>query len=397
MNNKWLLFPVTVALLLTSCQSASGATVYENAPVQLAEQVGGLVRKSTEIHLSPLLGFDSMGRTPEEALAANLHFVEGNRERYLRYQQTHPELDSWDVVTQVNIGLDKPFYTGIQTVPDPNSLTVLCNKYWSLPADYVPQDLRGLSSGIVAGASNQIRREAADAFEQLCADAKAQGYTILCQSAYRSYAAQDSLYRRYAAQDGASNADIYSARAGHSDHQTGLVVDVKNASRPYNQFGQTAEYQWAKDHIHEYGFMIHYPEGKQDITGYKPEAWHWRYVGKETATALYRLGLTLDEYCAVFQSGSGRTEAPSLTSDTPDSLTIRQGAGYTFQFSPTGSLSVPTFTTGSGEVLTTSGFSFRQGTYLLTVQGVAPGSTNLYVTFAGQAPIRLCSVTVQAP
>lgn len=84
-----------------------------------------------------------------------------------------------------------------------------------------------------------------------------------------------------------------------------------------------------------------------------------------------------------------------MTSDTPDTLSLAQGSSYTFAFQPSGALAVPTFTTGDGTILSTAGLRFRSGTYLLSVQGLAPGSTNLYATFDGQAPIRLCSVTVE--
>lgn len=332
--------------------------------------------------------------SPEaDPFAACLHYLESNRADYLAYQQKYPELEAWDVVTQVNIGLNRPFYTDIQTVDDPDSLLVLCNKYRKLPDGYAPSDLRSLSSGLAAGSANQMRREAADAFEALCADARAAGYTIRAQSAYRSYFTQKSLYARYAARDGAAGADIYSARAGHSDHQTGLVVDVKNATHPYNRFGLTAEYQWAKDNIHKYGFIIHYPEGSQAITGYKTEEWHWRYVGREAAAAIYSLGITLDEYCAIFLTGN-TAGTPSLASDTPEQISVKAGDTYTFLLKPQGALQVPTFTTGNGEVLATCGLVYRGGNYYVSVRGVAPGSTNVYASFPGQAPVSYCSVTV---
>lgn len=395
MNNKWMLLPLAAALLLTSCQSASGAVIYHNQSLALAERVEQTVRKSTEIQLSANLGTCNPDAPEQEAFSSCLHFVEANRERYLLYQEAHPDLSEWDIVTQVNIGLDHPYYTNVQTVSDPNSLLVLCNKYWKLPDGYEPSDLRKLSSKVAVGSANQMRAEAADAFERLCADAKKEGYTIFAQSAYRSYSRQVSLYNQYAARDGVEGADTYSSRAGHSDHQTGLVVDVKNASLPYNRFGETAEYQWAKDNIHKYGFIIHYPPGKEGITGYQTEEWHWRYVGQKAATEIYNLGLTLDEYCAIFLANSS-DEIPSLLSDTPDALTLSQGSSYTFSFQPAGALAVPTFTTGDGTIVTTSGFQYRSGSYLLSVQGLAPGSTNLYATFDGQAPIRLCSITVRA-
>ena len=171
MKNKWILLPVAAALLLTSCQSASGAAVYRNNPLELAQRVGQTVQKSTEIHLSA----DFAEPTPQESLSACLHYIAANQERYLSYQSAHPEMSPWDVVTYVNIGLDHPFYTNIQTVSDPAGLLALCNKYWKLPDGYEPSDLRPLSSRVAVGVSNQMRSEAAGAFEQLCADAKKRG------------------------------------------------------------------------------------------------------------------------------------------------------------------------------------------------------------------------------
>lgn len=100
------------------------------------------------------------------------------------------------------------------------------------------------------------------------------------------------------AADGKENADTYSARAGFSEHQTGLAIDVKNATVAYDKFGTTPEYQWAKDNVQKYGFIIRYLPSTIDITGYQSEEWHFRYVGVDTATAVYNLGITYDEYCA---------------------------------------------------------------------------------------------------
>ena len=158
MKNKWILLPVAAALLLTSCQSASGAAVYRNNPLELAQRVGQTVQKSTEIHLSA----DFAEPTPQESLSACLHYIAANQERYLSYQSAHPEMSPWDVVTYVNIGLDHPFYTNIQTVSDPAGLLALCNKYWKLPDGYEPSDLRPLSSRVAVGVSNQMRSEAAE-------------------------------------------------------------------------------------------------------------------------------------------------------------------------------------------------------------------------------------------
>ena len=224
-----------------------------------------------------------------------------NAGRYADYAAQNTALTAQQVVSYVNIGLDRPFYTEVETVADPDSLLVLCNKYHQLPDGYEPSDLVQISAGFCnGGKALYLRAEAAEAFEQLCAGAAAEGYTILGQSGYRSYAYQEQLYNNYAARDGQAAADTYSARPGFSEHQTGLAMDICNGILSYTDFGQTAEYEWAKEHLHEYGFVLHYLPGTEQITGYMTEEWHIRYVGKETAAEIYQLGITLDEYIETY-------------------------------------------------------------------------------------------------
>lgn len=224
-----------------------------------------------------------------------------NTERYAAYAEQNPDLAAQQVVSYVNIGLDRPFYTEVETIDDPDNLLVLCNKYHQLPDGYEPADLVAISSAYCnGGKALYLRAEAAAAFEQLCAGAAAEGYTILGQSGYRSYSYQEQLYNNYAARDGQAAADTYSARPGFSEHQTGLAMDICNGSLSYTDFGQTAEYTWAKEHLAEYGFVLHYLPGTEQITGYMTEEWHIRYVGVETAKEIDQLGITLDEYCASY-------------------------------------------------------------------------------------------------
>ena len=91
-------------------------------------------------------------------------------------------------------------------------------------------------------------------------------------------------------------ADKYTARPGYSEHQTGLAIDVKDGSGQYAFFKNSDEYKWMKDNAHKYGFILRYPEGKEHITGFSFEAWHYRYVGVDVATFIYENDLTFDEY-----------------------------------------------------------------------------------------------------
>lgn len=218
-------------------------------------------------------------------------------DRYLNYIDDVNN-DYEKCVTYVNIGLDKPYYTDMNNIKEPDSITVLVNKYNLLPSNYEPSDLVTISR-----ANSQItvklRSEAAKRFEELCNDASSIGYSIQGISGYRSYSYQDGLYNRYKASD-PKGVDTYSARPGASEHQTGLAMDVATNTTIYTKFGTTKEYIWLKDNAHKYGFIIRYTKDNMAITGYKQEEWHIRYVGEEIAKYIYENNITYDEYYVKF-------------------------------------------------------------------------------------------------
>lgn len=157
---------------------------------------------------------------------------------------------------------------------------LVVNKTYALPADYNP----GVNS------------EAQAAFDRMQADAAAEDINIYISSGFRSYDYQAGLYQRYVDKDGKAEADRYSARAGHSEHQTGLAFDLNSID---DSFADTKEGKWVSRNCHRYGFIIRYPADKEDITGYKWEPWHIRYLGGETAQAVYDSGLCLEEYLGI--------------------------------------------------------------------------------------------------
>lgn len=215
-------------------------------------------------------------------------------DRYLSYREAAPELSLEDVVTYVNIGLDTAFYSNVQEAVDLDSTGVLVNKYYALPGDYVPEELTALASQYGSGS---LTPEAAGAFVRMADAARLDGISLRSVSAYRSYQTQATLYRNYTAQSGAALADTYSARPGHSEHQTGLALDI-NVARTTAHFENTPAFAWLQENCAQYGFLLRYPQDKRAITGYRFEPWHYRYVGVETAQACMEQGLTYDEYIA---------------------------------------------------------------------------------------------------
>lgn len=230
------------------------------------------------------------------------YYKPDKKQAYIDYKIKNSTVPYEKCIVYVNIGLDKPFYTNIAPSNDYTSLTAIVNKYYALPSAYVPALVKIPAEFDYAGGKNELRVEAKDAFVALCTDAKAQGFTIKSKSTYRSYTYQNNLYNNYVKQDGKANADTYSARPGHSEHQTGLAIDVIGSKYTnITSFSKEKEYPFVKENAHKYGFVIRYPENSSHITGYKEEPWHLRYVGVELATKLYTDKITLDEYYAMYK------------------------------------------------------------------------------------------------
>lgn len=160
---------------------------------------------------------------------------------------------------------------------------LIANKTYSLPGSYAPGGLKTSFN---------------TAFNNMKNDAAKEGITLNIISGYRSYSNQKRIYNNYVNKDGKAKADTYSARPGHSEHQTGLAADINSL---YTSFINTREGKWLNDNCHKYGFIIRYPKGKDSITGYMYEPWHIRYVGVSLATTLYNNGnwITLEEHFGI--------------------------------------------------------------------------------------------------
>ncbi len=171
---------------------------------------------------------------------------------------------------------------------------LIVNKSYPLPKDYVPTNTYKDATGLNY-CTTCIDKDAYEKYKEMKADATALGLNIWIQSGYRSYNLQESLYNKYVNRDGKVAADTYSARPGHSEHQTGLAFDLNSIS---DDFQYTDEGKWVNNNCYKYGYILRYPKGKEHITGYKYESWHLRYVGEELATKLYNNGewITLEEH-----------------------------------------------------------------------------------------------------
>ncbi len=220
-------------------------------------------------------------------------------DRYLAYKKANPNLSNEKVIVNVNIGLDYPYYENVQKTKYLNTSYIIVNKYNSLDSDYVPSNMEKIDSSFSKGERLMVDY-AQEAFEELARSALEEGYNIYAMSTYRSYEYQNSLYNNYVSLDGQDKADTYSARAGFSEHQTGLAADVCNKEQPYTEFENTKEFNWMQENAYKYGFILRYPKDKVEETGYMYEPWHYRYVGKEIAEYIHQKNITYEEYYVRF-------------------------------------------------------------------------------------------------
>ncbi len=188
-------------------------------------------------------------------------------------------------------------------IKDINSTLVLANKANRFEDNFKPINLVNAKSKHSGNVNRRKLREvAANAIDKLISAAKKDGIEIQTVSCYRTISYQKGLFKRYAAKDGEKKAAMYSSRPGHSEHHTGLCADVSSPSMNYGlgtSYGNTKEGKWIAKNAHKYGFIVRYPKGKKDITGYSYEPWHIRYLGVPLATYLKETGLCYEEFIAL--------------------------------------------------------------------------------------------------
>ncbi len=220
-----------------------------------------------------------------------------NYDRYLAYQELENE-DPEMTVLYVNMDFDKEEYVDPTVITDFSTRT-LVNKHRQLSSDYKPDNLKAFDKEYVkTGEEVTADVSVVKAFYQMAKAASEEGISLMVNSGYRSYEEQEEITKTYLEAYGQNYVDNYVAKPGYSEHQTGMSLDV--ASKTVNTFVLSPEYEWMMDNAYLYGFILRYPKSKEEITGYKCEAWHYRYVGKEIASYMKEHNITYDEYYVMF-------------------------------------------------------------------------------------------------
>lgn len=229
------------------------------------------------------------------------YYKKENINRYVKYYEKNQTYSSKEIIRDVNANIDHDFYTlDLKSNSEDNTL-IIANKHYKLNSDFQGLDLVYMDEKYwYYNVKYQLNNEAYKNFELMWSDANKEGLNFAVYSAYRSYQTQENIYARYVNTDGQLLADTYSARPGHSEHQTGLAVDLKSKTMNTDYFEKTLEYSWLKENAYKYGFIERYPAGYEFLTGYQYEPWHWRYCGVECATYIKENNITFEEYYEYF-------------------------------------------------------------------------------------------------
>lgn len=233
------------------------------------------------------------------------YYISKNLYDYLDYKKENKDVSYTDVISIVNVGAHKEWYDKDSVKPTDMSKgnLILVNKFNYLSEEYEPEDLVGVSLKY-SYSGNKAIKEVNDAYVDMAYEAKKSGISLMVNSSYRNFKRQDEIYKEFYLSEGISYADSYAARAGYSEHQTGLCLDIFTTGEysTTDTFDQSDAFKWLIENAHKYGFILRYPKDKEYLTGYSYESWHYRYLGTEIATKVYESGLTYDEYYAFYLS-----------------------------------------------------------------------------------------------
>ncbi len=227
------------------------------------------------------------------------YFIYKNMDRYLDYYSKNNGVLPTKVVAIVNTNADTGWYSKITDTDTSMNEKMIVNKFYGLGSDYVPSDLKLVSSSY-AYSGKYVSESIYDDLVNMLSDAKDSGFTLVVSQGYRSYEDQEDAYNDIENSSGKDEADRLAARAGHSEYQTGLSVVIKPYNKEVEEGEESEENTWLLNNSYRYGFILRYPKDTSDITGFETDSWRFRYVGTDIARRIHEEGITFDEYYAYY-------------------------------------------------------------------------------------------------
>lgn len=301
-ENLWMTGPVLAAavlVLLVLVKSCQGIAFFSSDEYKLCrmgypfKEAQTIAAALTDIQIDALVGLGEMD-TLACAIVTQPFFIGDNLERYLNCHKSDTTgIQPADIVAMVNVGADNNWQDLVPCDTTKGYLMLINRSHYldshfrnpnmvTFERDYAFGD-RPKADTLVVSAYYQMRQAC---HQQTSAH-------LMVNSAYRSFKEQQDTHKQ--------NSKRLAAKAGYSEHQTGMCLDIVSQEHLMKwEFGESTEGKWLRDHCHEYGFILRYPQGKERVTGYDYEPWHLRYVGKEAAQRIHDEGITLDEYYAFY-------------------------------------------------------------------------------------------------
>lgn len=238
-------------------------------------------------------------RSKVDDLVKQKYFIFANLKRYLTYYDSHISASIKDIVGIVNTNNDHKYYDSAIKTDITKGNLMLVNKYNYLSEIYTPKNLVVMKT-TYAFNNNAVIGEVYNQFREMHKAAKLENYTLVVKSSYRSFENQKARYDAVFDSNNASKADAITARPGYSEHETGLAIDIMAFGTSPKSFEETNEYQWLMANAHKYGFIERFPLDLEKVTGFVYEPGHYRYVGIDVATKIFKLKITFDEYYAYY-------------------------------------------------------------------------------------------------
>ena len=228
------------------------------------------------------------------------YYIHNNLEKYLTYKEKNKKKSNTEIIATINTHQEENAYEETKESDTTKNILININKYYKVNEDYEPSEITNINLQY-AYANNKLAKVANDAYIAMWNAAKESDLKLIVNTSYRTYKSQETMYENTKAASGTRAADNQVARPGHSDHQSGLSIDVFEInSQTMATFKDSPAYVWLKENAYKYGFIERYPEGKEYITGFTYEPWHWRYVGEEAAKKIQEENITFDEYYAYY-------------------------------------------------------------------------------------------------
>lgn len=261
------------------------------------EEVSTLITKYDNERLDKLLNIKYNEHIVE--LMEEKYFIFSKLNEYLEYKDKYKKKSYNEIVQTVNVEMHIDWLDNQKETDISKKELMIVNRIYGLNESYVPEDLVDVPVKY-AYAGKKLSNSVLQEVIKLIEEGKKSNFNFVVSDGYRSYEDQKKMYDSYADSIGVSETDEFVARPGHSEHQSGLLLELKPYNKIISDVSTNEEYLWLRENAHRFGFIFRYNKEHEKLTGFSSFTWKIRYVGVEAATTIYNEGICFEEYYAYF-------------------------------------------------------------------------------------------------